>query len=177
MTLPSDLDTSQQILKKVIELLSPLKENQRRFVLVSAAAWLGDSDMLHSTLLNEDIETKHLNIQDFVFSKKTQSDAEAVAVLAYYLSEFRKQDTFKTADLDALNKEAATGQTFGNITKTVNNATQRNKYFAMVGKGQKKITPLGKMIVEALPDDEKVKALIKKYKPRSKRRKTTNHSE
>jgi hypothetical protein len=171
MTLPSDFDPTQESLKKIIELLTSLNDDQRRFVIVSAAAWFKDSSNLTPTLLKES-EAK-LNVPptlgDFVFSKKTKNDAEAVAVLAYYLNVYRNQELFKTADLDALNKEAATGQIFGNITKSVNNATQRNRFFGMAGKGYKKITPLGKLVVEALPDEEKVKMLIKEHRPRPKR--------
>src|SRR5258706_253819 len=118
MTLSSEFDSAQETLKQVIGLLSQLTEDQRKFVFVSAATWFGDSDKLTTAPLKQEADTnlKSLNLQDFIFSKKTKNDAEAVAVLAYYLRAYRNQDLFKTADLDALNKEAATGQTFGNIT-------------------------------------------------------------
>lgn len=171
MTLPSDFESAQESLKRVIELLTSLNDDQRRFVIVSAAAWFKDESNLTPTLLKGSQEKLTPTLGDFVFSKKTKNDAEAVAVLAYYLTEYRNQELFKTADLDALNKEAATGQIFGNIKKSVNNATQRNRFLGMAGKGYKKITPLGKLVVEALPDEKEVKRIIKEHKPRPKRHK------
>ena len=173
MTLPSEFDSAQEILRKVIGLLSPLTEDQRKFVFVSAAAWFGDSDKLTTPPLKQDVDTgTPPSLQNFVFSKKTKKDTEAVAVLGYYLAVYRGQELFKTTDIDALNKEAATGQIFGNVTKTVNNAAQRSRFFASVGeKGFKKITPLGRMVVEALPDEEEVKKIVQDHKPRPKKRK------
>lgn len=173
----SDFDSVQDVLKKVIELIATLNEEQRKFVLLSASAWFKDSGNLTTSLLKEQGTESNENppsLQDFVFSKKTKNDAEAVTVLAYYLTMYRKQELFKTADLEGLNREAATGQIFGKITKTVNNAARRSGFFASIGeKGFKKITPLGKMVVEALPDEEKVKKLIKDHQPRPKKRKAT----
>lgn len=173
--MPSDFESIQETLRKVINLLTPLTEEQRKFVVVSAAAWFGDSDKLvaqpQQNKTSAEAETP--NLQDFVFSKKTKNDVEAVAVLGYYLTKYKGQELFRTSDLDSLNKEAATGQVFGNITKTVNNAAQRSAFFASVGeKGFKKITPLGRMIVEALPNEDEVKRIMKENKPRSRRKST-----
>lgn len=174
MATTSGFDSVQDVLKKVIELVTPLNEEQRKFVLLSASAWFKDSDNLTASLLKEQGAESNENppsLQDFVFSKKTKNDAEAVTVLAYYLTMYRKQELFKTADLEGLNIEAATGQAFGNIAKTVNNAAQRSRFFISVGnKGYKKITLLGKKIVEALPNEKEVKRLLDENKPRSKRK-------
>lgn len=168
----TDFDSTQEVLKTVINSLKPLNDEQRRFVLVSVAAWFNDSDKIIPTppAKNGDTETEPKNLQDFVFYKKTKNDSEAVAVLAYYLEKYRGQKLFKTADLEILNKEAGTGQKFGNIIKTVNNATQRNQFFATAGNRSKQLTPLGRMIVEALPNEEEVKSIIEKNKPRIKRK-------
>lgn len=174
MSLPSNFDSAQEALRAVINILEPLRNDQRRFVLHSTAAWFNDSD---TTALpsphNTNTEPEPANLQDFVFFKKTKNDAEAVAVLAYYLEIYRNQKLFKTTDLDKLNHEAGTGQKFGNITKIVNNATQRNQFFAIAGNGFKQLTPLGRMIVKALPDEEEVKKIIKEHKPRPQKRKAT----
>ena len=169
----TELNPMHEALNVVIEALKPLNVDQRRSVLQSAAHLFGNADALTPTAQ----QANHLGSQSnlpalekFVFEKKTTNDAIAATVLAYYLTVFRKQETFKTADLDALNKEAGTGQIFGNITKTVNNATQRNRFLAMAGNGFKKITPLGRLVVEALPDEEKVKAILEEHKPRAKRK-------
>lgn len=174
MALPPDFNSAQEALKAVISILKPLGEDQRRFVLRSTAAWFNDSDKI-ATPPHQDTttEVEPANLQDFVFLKKTKNDAEAVAVLAYYLEVFRNQKLFKTSDLDKLNQEAGTGQKFGNINKTVNNATQRNQFFATAGNGFKQLAPLGRMVVKALPNGEEVKRIIKDHKPRLKKRRAT----
>jgi len=173
MTAPTDFNPIHEALNVVIDALKPLSVDQRRSVLQSAANLFGNVDVwpvpAHQVAISG-AQPNPPDLQTFVFDKKTKNDIIAVTVLAYYLSVYRKRETFKTSDLDALNKEASTGQLFGNIYKTVNNATQRNRFLAMAGNGLKKITPLGKLIVEALPDEEKVQALLEKYKPRTKRR-------
>src|SRR5688572_19271019 len=141
MNTSSDFESTQEILKTVINTLKQLSDDQRRFVLVSAAAWFNDSDKITPPQERGNAETEPQNLQDFVFQKKTKSDAEAVAVLAYYLETHKGQKSFKTADLAKLNQEAGTGQKFGNINKTVNNAAQRYQFFASAGNGFKQLTP------------------------------------
>ncbi len=176
MTAPADLtdlNPMHEALNVVIDALKPLSTDQRRSVLQSAANLFGNADVIPTPPQQVASTASLLNppdLQSFVFEKKTSNDTIAVTVLAYYLSVYRKRETFKASDLDALNKEAATGQIFGNINKTVNNATQRTRFLAMAGNGFKKITPLGKLVVEALPEEEKVKAIIEKHKPRTKRK-------
>jgi hypothetical protein len=59
--------------------------------------------------------------------------------------------------------------------KAVNNATLRNGFFSQAGKGLKRITPLGQRVVEALPDNVLVMAIIEEnnLRPNSKRRRGT----
>ncbi|MER2514150.1 MAG: hypothetical protein ABTQ25_17330 [Nitrosomonas ureae] len=170
--MPADFVAIQEVLKKVINILEPLGGDERRYVIRSTAAWFNDTERITTNPPHQDvnIEVEPANLQNFVFLKKTKNDSEAVAVLAYYLEVFRNQKSFKTADLEKLNIEAGTGQKFGNINKTVNNAAQRSYFFAPAGKGFKQLTPLGRMVVKALPDEEKVKQLIEEHKPRAKRK-------
>jgi hypothetical protein len=169
----TEINPMHDALNAVIEVLKPLNVDQRRSVLQSAAHLFGSADVLSTaeqTVTTPGSQSNLPELERFVFEKKTSNDAIAVTVLAYYLAVYRKQETFKTADLDALNKQAGTGQVFGNISKTVNNATQRNRLLAMAGDGFKKITPLGRLVVEALPDEEKVQAILEEHKPRIKRK-------
>lgn len=173
----SDFTPIQVAVNKIIEALKPLSDNQRRTVLQSVANLFGESYAAIPTNLTSnqsptDTETHAPNLQKFIFSKKTKNDAVAVTVLAYYLKKYRNQERFKTSDLEALNKEANTGKVFGNITKTVNNAYSRYRLLDTDGEGYKKITYPGELVVEALPDEEKVKALIEEHKPRAKRKPT-----
>lgn len=176
MTVPTDLTDLNPMhvaLNVVIDALKPLTIDQRRSVLQSAANLFGNADVIATPPqqgTGSSFPSSPPDLQSFIFEKKTSNDVLAVTVLAYYLSEYRERKTFKTSDLDVLNREAATGQIFGNINKTVNNATQRNRFLAMTGDRFKRITPLGKLVVQALPDEEKVKAIIEEHKPRTKRK-------
>ncbi len=171
MTQASDFDPAHAVLNTVINALKPLNDDQRRSVLRSVVALFNETEVIPAGMETR-IKPSPENApspEEFVFSKNTKRDTARIAVLAYYLTVYRNQDTFKTADLEALNQEAR-GQRFGNIAKSVNNAAQRNGLLAMTGSGFKAITPLGKLIVEALPNDEKVKDILGEYKPRVKRK-------
>lgn len=173
MTPPSDFNPVHQALNTVIDALKPLSADQRRSVLQSAANLFGEADALPPTpqkATDSEATTSPPDLQRFVFNKKTKNDAVAVTVLAYYLKKYRNQVSFKTSDLEALNSEANTGQVFGNITKTVNNAYSRYRLLDKAGKGFKKITLIGERVVEALPDDAQVKAIIVEHKPRTRRK-------
>jgi hypothetical protein len=91
--------------------------------------------------------------------------------LAFYLTHARATPHFKTADLTALNTEAAGGK-FSNASATLNNATNQSHFFAPAGKGGfKQITACGEDFVRALPDQEAAKAASTAHKPL--RRKST----
>ncbi len=105
--------------------------------------------------------------KDFLRAKNPQSDVQRVACLAYYLSHYRGQPSFKTKDLTALNIEAAAGK-IGNASQAVNNATKQSHYLAPAGGGRKQITAFGEDVVTGLPDQTAVKA-VESNKP--KRRK------
>ena len=80
----------------------------------------------------------------------------------------KSQPHFKTEDLTKLNSDAG-GTELSNPSMAVSNATKQNKYLAPVGKGQKQITTLGEDVVEALPDEQALAAILTKHKkPRKK---------
>jgi hypothetical protein len=66
-----------------------------------------------------------------------------------------------------LNTEAA-WPNFSNPTVAVNNA-RKDKYLTPAGKGDKQLTNRGEALVEALPDQEKVKSFMSKSPSRKKR--------
>jgi hypothetical protein len=96
--------------------------------------------------------------KEFLRGKQPMTDAQRVACLAYYLSRARSTAHFKTVDLTKLNTEAA-GTRFSNPTVAVNNATLTG-LLAPAGGGKKQITALGEEVTEALPDQERVKAIV-----------------
>ena len=165
----TDLDPKHEALNVVINALKPLSIDQQRSVLNSAANYFS-LPLLSQQGSGSGSQSDVPDLQSFVFERRTDNDAIAVTVLAYYLLKYRNRSKFKAADLDALNTEAGTGKIFGNIYKTVNNATQRNRFLSKTGDGFKQIAPLGRLVVEALPDEEKVEALLEKNKPKPKRK-------
>ena len=112
--------------------------------------------------------------KEFMRLKQPVTDVQRVACLAYYLARARGTAQFKTLDLTKLNTEGA-GFRFSNAAVAVSNATLAG-FLAAAGGGKKQITALGEDIVDALPDQEKVKitvATIKKPRRRKSAKKPT----
>jgi len=175
-----DFDKELEALKQVLSTLEPLNEDQRKFVLKTAAERFGliipknqnFEEALDSQSAPAETATESLaNItpKDFVKTKNPGSDVLRVVCLAYYLTYARKQHHFKSEEIAKLNTEAAY-QNFGNPLKTVNNAMARSHFLAPAGGGKKQITAHGEDVVNALPDLKAVAELVKKHK-KSKRAK------
>lgn len=105
----------------------------------------------------------------FIMEKKPQSGVERVACLAYYLTHFRDTPHFKTADISMLNTEAAQLK-FPNAAQAVNDATKQN-YIHSVSKGQKQLSAIGELFVEALPDRDAAKIAMREAQPKKKKKK------
>jgi hypothetical protein len=97
--------------------------------------------------------------KNFLVEKRPTTDVERVTCLAYYLAHYGDTAQFKTKQLTELNKEAAQPK-FSNAAVAVQNATVQNQFLSQAGVGNKQITARGEAIVEALPDQEKVKAAL-----------------
>ena len=95
----------------------------------------------------------------FFVERRPVTDVERVTCLAYYLTHFKNTPQFKTKELSELNKEAAQPK-FSNTAVAVRNATNQNQFLSQAGGGKKQITARGEAMVEALPDQEKVKAAL-----------------
>jgi hypothetical protein len=107
------------------------------------------------------------SLKSFMKSKAPKTDGQRITCLAYYLTKFRDTAHFKTKDLTALNRESA-WPNFSNPTVAVSNAS-RDKYLTPAGKGDKQLTNRGEEVVEALPDQEKVRSLTSGNSARKKR--------
>lgn len=110
-----------------------------------------------------------LKPKDFVREKDPKNDVQRVACLAFYLTHFRETAQFKSRDLAALNTEAAGPRI--NMSRAVNNAQNQNAYLAVAGSGNKQITALGEDIVNALPNQEAVKAAEEQKRPKRRKKK------
>jgi hypothetical protein len=95
----------------------------------------------------------------FMVEKRPSTDVERVTCLAYYLTHYRNTPQFKSKQLAELNKEAAQPK-FSNTAVAVKNATVQNQYLSQAAQGNKQITARGEALVDALPDQEKVKAAL-----------------
>lgn len=164
-----------QVVAQVYSLLEPLDDEGRRRVL----KWL--MEILEIPVLSDWVELSNrvpaqLSVvdqevptpRDFISSKKPQSATERVACLAHYLTHYRDTPHFKTADIVALNVEAARHK-FGNAPRDVDNTDRQNGYIVSAGKGAKQITVRGETLVEALPDREAVKIALREHPHRPRR--------
>lgn len=166
----------------VLDALDQLDEQQRVWVLQTAASRLslkidmsaldarsprGDSDATVKPADAADQGRGGVSAKGFIRSKNPQSDVQRITCLAYYLTKFRNTRHFKTKELSELNAEADCPK-LSNPTVAVNNA-RKEKYLTPAGNGNKQLTNQGEDLVEALPDQEKVRALKSKSRMRKKR--------
>jgi len=105
----------------------------------------------------------------FIMEKRPQTAVERVACLAYYLTRYRDNPHFKTADISMLNTEAAQLK-FSNAAMSVNDATSAN-YIHSVGKGKKQLSAIGEIFVQTLPDHDAAKKAMREAQPKKKKKK------
>lgn len=95
-------------------------------------------------------EDRSLSPKAFMIEKRPQQDIERIACLAYYLTHYRDQPTFKTLDLSKLNTEAAQIK-LSNPARAVDNAAAAH-FLISAGQGKKQLSAIGELYVQALPD-------------------------
>lgn len=106
--------------------------------------------------------------KQFLFEKQPRSDVERIACLSYYLTHYRGTAHFKTLDLNNINTEAAQPK-FSNAAYSSGNAS-RQGYLAPAARGTKQLSAIGEQFVEALPDREAAKGIMKRARPRRARK-------
>lgn len=105
----------------------------------------------------------------FFRTKKPNSDTQKIACLAYYLTHYKNTVEFKTADLQQAETDSRAPK-ISNLTRAVDNATRQAKVLTTTSGGMKQLTTHGEDVVEALPDQDRVKEVLKTQKG-GKRRK------
>jgi hypothetical protein len=167
-------------LAAVLHALDVLEESEQLWVIESATRRLGLVNEVpakrrvfggEDRTVDADADKSEVSPKDFMKSKRPVSDVHRIACLAYYLHHHRGQHQFKTADLTALNTEAA-GVRIGNPSQAVANATKQSLYLAAAGGGKKQITALGEEVVAALPNADAVRAAEQEHRPVRKKRKS-----
>lgn len=109
-------------------------------------------------------EDRSITPKQFLFEKRPQTDIERVTCLAFYITHYRDTPHFKTLDLSKLNTEAAQIK-LSNPNAAVDNAAQAG-LLAQSGQGQKQISAIGELYVQALPDRVAAKEAMAKARPR-----------
>jgi len=117
-------------------------------------------------------EDRSLSAKAFMIEKRPQQDTERIACLAYYLTHYRDQPTFKTLDLSKLNTEAAQIK-LSNPTRAVDSAVAAH-FLIPAGGGAKQLSAIGEVYVQALPDRSAAKESIASLKKRRTRAKPRN---
>jgi hypothetical protein len=181
-----------QALQAVISALQPLDQEARNRILDSAATFLGISQqsprpvqgLSHSPTsgpgsVSSSFDSRPrfsddttMSPKDFMMEKAPKTDVERIACLAYYLTNYRGTQHFKTLDISTLNTEAAQPK-FSNTTYSTNNAVKLG-YIVSSTKGHRQLSALGERFVQALPDRNLAKEVLLslRRKNRGKRKRT-----
>ncbi len=115
-----------------------------------------------------------MSIDRFIRDKKPKDQYQRVAVIAYYLEHKENKKEFKNAEMATVNTKDARQSPIRNIADVITKAQNRHKFLTKgMGNATHQLSTLGADVVEALPDQEKVKGLIagvKSQKPRKKKK-------
>lgn len=114
-------------------------------------------------------EDRTISPKEFLFEKAPETDIERIACLAYYLTHYRNTRHFKTLDLSKLNTEAAQIK-FSNPTVAVDNAARAGLLVPST-KGNKQISAVGELYVQALPNRQAAKDSLTRARRRRKSKK------
>ena len=181
----TDLKLKNQALQKIVDVLSPLADEDRSSLVNSIMIYFEINTSQISPQKDNHTHSasningrnpvfaghKDLTPKEFLAEKDPQTDIERVACLAYYLTYYRDLQYFKTIDISNINTEAAQRK-FSNPTYTMNNATQRG-FLVPAPKKQKQLSVLGERYVDVLPDQQAARAVAEKQRPKHRKKKKT----
>jgi hypothetical protein len=167
-------------LQKILQILKPFDKNSVRKIIKTVLTFYGfelaqgfGNDFRKESYRNKESkfsENRDITPKDFMMEKVPQTDVDKIACLAYYITHYRNQEEFKALDLSKLNTEAAQLK-FANITVALDHATRTYGFLVPTKKGYKKLSAIGELYVQALPDKDEAKSVIAKSKPRRKSKK------
>jgi hypothetical protein len=110
--------------------------------------------------------------KQFLLDKDPPNKGEQLAALGYYKTHYEDTETFETKELVELNVDAG-GPRISNPARDMDNATRKAGLFVAAGGNRKKLSAMGELVVEAMPDREKVKEILKKRRPKRSKKKGT----
>lgn len=165
-------------IKLAIKALESLDEEQQKQAIKTITQLLGHATAGAEGLGSESndggmagtADITKMTAKAFMKAKKPMLDVQRVTCLAYYLTHAKSMPHFKTADITKLNTEAAQ-PALSNTTVAVDHATRTSQYLTTATGGKKQITPLGEAVVEALPNQEAVKAAVAEHGKPKRRKK------
>lgn len=178
----TDFQSEAEILQLVIGYMQKLTDDGRERLLRTLATFfeIGIQQTVRTSLRQVDgitsaepqispsfSEDRSMSPKEFLLEKQPRTDVERVACLAFYLTNYRNTQHFKTIDISKLNTEAAQRK-FSNAAKAVDNAT-RNELLVPSVKGQKQLGAVGEVFVQALPDRTAAKDAASKIRMKKRR--------
>ena len=158
---------------KIHAYLLPLDETARVRVLQAVSALLGSPALAAAAappLSNPATDPQNAvgqsgvgtakNIQAFCKAKKPTDTYQRLACLAYYLERVENKIDISVKELIKANVDARQAD-ISNASAFLAKATDRHGYFTKAPHGKKRLSSRGEAIVEALPNQEAVKAALK----------------
>ena len=172
------------VVQKILDLMAPIDDSDKVRILRTVATYfdlqVSGNLPAHPTSATTTVTTSRtgrepvfsghqpISPKDFLRQKDPKTDVERAMCLAYYLAHFKDIPSFKTADIAKMNTEAAQRK-FANTAYTINNGATTG-YFVGAGGGNKQLSAIGEQYVEALPDRQAARAMMKqRARPRKAR--------
>jgi hypothetical protein len=176
MTKAITISEEFEAIKSALEALEPLQGERRKFAVTMVLTRLGMTDVQvgreseqrgrgggeggAGMTAGAGKPSNAADVRSFLRQKSPATDLERYVCLAYYLTHYGNTPAFTSRDITRLNGEAG-GHDFSNAAVTAGNALRQSKLLNKAGHGKKRITLKGEQLVEALPDRQKVKEVIK----------------
>jgi hypothetical protein len=169
------IDPEAKAISQIILALDNIAPERKMFILDFVRRRIvTDFNLPASGDIPEEISSTNVgdvkNVKAFLKLKAPTNDYQKSAVLAYYLRRHEQIDEVNAKDIFEANKEAL-GRLIDNIPSVLNDAKRKYGYFTDGTGGKKRLSAFGEDIVEALPNQERVKELSKKSRKRKRRRK------
>lgn len=175
-----DISKELEAIKSIVETINGIDEDRRMHVIkyVVGALKIQDVKSSKDLLDEESLNFEEMTISEFIQAKKPQNNYQLIAVLGYYLEKIKKVKEFGAKEIREANSEARLPP-ISNITRDIQN-TQRQYNFIIPSsndKNKKTLSTAGINVVEALPDHEKARSIMKSARPRFKKKGTSNPSD
>lgn len=166
-------DIELNAIATILAQLNQLPEERRLFVLeyvmkrlnvssnINTAGAMFNEIQKNSVLSNDVVGDISLSIQDFMRNKAPRNNCQTIACLAFYLEKKEKMVEFGAKEIKDAAQRARLPQ-ITTITQDIQNAQYQYHFVApsTQDKRKKTLTVVGEEVVEALPDQEKVKTIV-----------------